>query len=560
MNVAECIAEALVAEGVRLAAGITGQSIGHLADALSQRREVSFLYTRQERVAIDIADGFARVAGSAAVVFTDAGPAAANAMGGLVNSWGDSTPVLLFAGHNDRFIMPDGETKAIPFKSLFGPVSKWVAVIDDPSQLTTIMRRAFIALRSGRAGPVVIGLPYDVSSMPLPGFAYEPVSARRVVRGAGDPASIAEAVELIAAAKRPYLYAGSGVLASEATAELVDFAALLTLPVATTLNGKSAFPENHPLALGIGGFGRALYGSLPATVLAESADLVVTIGCGFKQHAKITPFPQPFKHIQIDVDAGELHKTGLADVAILGDAKIVLRQMTDQARATLAKGRLAQVASRLAEIQALRQRWQAVSKPLLESNEAPVNPFRVIGELMKLANPDKTILLHDAGSVRGSTCQHWPATQPRSFLGFGVQSAMGWSIGAAAGAKKAAPHKLVVAVIGEEAFAETALDIETTIRCAAPILVIVKNNSAFKDRDGGGSARLAEVRFGGSADICAFATALGAKAYRVENPAKLSTALRSAIADVESGTTAVVEVLTKRVKTSLYAQWEGVTP
>ena len=291
MNVAEAIAEAVVAEGARLAAGITGQSVGHIADALSLNPDMTMVYVRQERVAVDICDGYARVTGNPGIVFTDAGPAATNLLGGWVNSWGDSTPVLFFAGHNNRYSSPRRQTKEIPLADIFGPVSKWVAMINDPSQVAEVIRRAYVKLRSGRPGPVVIGVPYDVTSMPMEDFYYDPVSARPRIRSGGDPAAIEAAVDLLAGARNPYVYVGAGVLGSKASAQLVELAELLTLPVATTLNGKSAFPENHPLSLGLGGFGRALYSSLPATVTAAKADVVLTVGAGFKQHATTAAMP-----------------------------------------------------------------------------------------------------------------------------------------------------------------------------------------------------------------------------------------------------------------------------
>ena len=556
MNVAQAISKALRLEGVRLAAGITGQSIGHVADAFAEEEGASVFYVRQERAAFDICDGFARACGQPGVVFTDAGPAAANAMGGLVNSMGDSIPVLFFAGHNDRFEVPSGQTKELPFLDLFGPVSKWCAIINDPSQVAEIMRRAFMHLRTGRGGPVVIGMPFDVSSMDIGDFQYEPVSSKPRVRAGGDPDQVRAAIEMIAAAERPYVSVGGGVLASEASAELVELAELLTLPVATTLNGKSAFPEDHPLSLGIGGFARAAYGSLPASVLADSADVIVTIGCGFKRHATRKAPPRAAKHIQIDADANEIHRRHVADIAILGDAKVVLGQLLRAARSRVGMSRLAPLASRLTEVRELKERWAQVSKPLLESNEAPLNPFRVTAELNRLTDPKRTIVLHDAGSVRGSTSQHYIATKPHGFLGFGVQSAMGWTIGASMGAKCAEPNKLVIAIVGEEAFNETALEIETSVRCKAPVLIIVKNNRAFADRDGGVSPNLARVRFGTGIDICSLARALGAQAHHVETPDELTTALEAAIATVEAGTTTIVEVMTKRVKTSLYDLWE----
>ena len=554
MNVAEYISHCLVKEGITLAAGLAGQSIAPLLDRISERDEISLMYARQERVAFDICDGFARAAGRPAVAFADAGAAAANLMGGLVNSWGDSIPVLFFAGHNARTQVESRQTKEIPFVDLFRPVSKWATVIADPAQTQDVMRRAFMQMCTGRPGPVAVGIPVDVAGMKVLDNSYTAVASQARCRSAGDPSQIDKAIRLIVEARRPYLYVGAGVLFSEATEELVRLAELLTLPVATTLNGKSAFPEDNPLSLGIGGFARASYSSLAATVLAETADVIITIGCGFKQHATLTPPNSDVRHIQIDVDPGELNRDRLADVAILGDARLVLRQLTEAARTSV--GKVQPDRTRLAEIEQLKHQWSEISAPLLNSDEVPINPFRVTHELMKQVDPPNTIVLHDAGTVRGTTSQHYVAPTPRAFLGFGVQSAMGWSLGAAMGAKRARPDKLVVAVIGEEAFNETALDIETSLRNDAPILIVVKNNRRHVDQDGGKSRRLAQARFRTGMNIGRLAEALGGRAYRIEQPGELATTLGKAVSDVSGGTTAVVEVLTARVRASLHPLWE----
>ncbi len=557
MNVAQAIAQAVVSEGVRLAAGITGQSVGHVADAVSMSPEVKMVYVRQERVAVDICDGYARMTGTPALAFTDAGPAATNLLGGWVNSWGDSTPILFIAGHNNRFAGRRRQTKELPLEEVFAPVSKWTAMIQDPSQVGDLIRRAFIQLRTGRSGPVVLGIPYDVSSMPCDDFHYEPTTSRPAVRFGGDPAAIHAAIDLLGKAKNPYVYVGSGVLASKASADLVELAELLTLPVATTLNGKSAFPENHPLSLGIGGFGRATYSSLPATITAANADVVLTIGCGFKTHATTGPMPKAAKHIQVDVDANEVHKDSLADVGICGDAQVVLRQLIDAARARLPKERFSPVKARRDELKSLQARWAEVSHPLLNSDQTPINPYRVTHELTKILNPDESVVLHDAGSVRGSTCQHYIATKPRSFLGFGVESAMGWSLGAGIGAKIADPSKTVVSVIGEEAFAETAIDIETAIRSGVATLLVVKNNRAIPATDAGISPNLANMRFKGEGvRPVEVARALGAKAARVEKPGDLAAALKTAVSEVKAGNFYVLEVITGRAPGSLHSRWE----
>jgi acetolactate synthase-1/2/3 large subunit len=328
---------------------------------------------------------------------------------------------------------------------------------------------------------------------------------------------------------------------------MVELAELLTLPVASTLNGKSAFPENHPLSLGKGGVTRATYATLQATRFAEEADVILTVGCSFQRHAFLNPIPEGVAVIQVDVNASELSKETPADNAILGDAKLVLRQMIDLARALLPASRLQPRHDVMQKIDAARQEWVAFSMPILTSDEVPINPFRVTWELCQLVDPDKTIVLHDAGSVRGSTCQHYVATVPHSFVGFGVQSAMGWSLGAAMGAKLAAPEKLVVAFTGDEAFGETAMDLETATASELPILIVMINNRAYQDR---AAIRKAKIKPVG--DYCALARALGVQATRVEDPKALRGALSEAIQHVQSGKSALVEVITKRVATSLY--------
>jgi len=559
MNVAECIVEALVSEGVTLAAGIAGNDIGKLLDAIAARAEIDLMYPRTERVALDICDGFARASGKIGVCYTDSGPAAANLMGAMVNSWGDATPVLHFAGHNNRTSVPSRTTKELPFLEVFSPITKYAEIIREPSQTAEIIRRAFMALRTGRPGPVVIGLPYDVSCMQLDSFHYRPVASRPAVRGGADPAAVTKAIELIGAARRPYVYVGAGVLVAEATEALVRFSELLTLPVATTLNGKSAFPENHPLSLGLGGFVRAAYTTLPAAVTADNADLILTIGAGFRQHATEKVPRDGVQHVQVDVEGLELNRHHDADVALLGDARVVIEQLIEAARTHLPAERLRPLQARLDELGELRARWNTVSEPLLHSREVPINPFRVTAELNRLVDPAKTIILHDSGTVRGSTAQHYMATTPRGFLGFGVASAMGWTVGAAMGARKACPDKLVVAIVGEEAFNETALDIETSVRAHAPVLFIVKNNRhhAWSERAGGKNRKLAVARYETGVDIGALARALGAESIRVENPDAIAEALASGIRTVKAGRTTVIDIVTSRRNGTLDHLWEN---
>jgi thiamine pyrophosphate-dependent acetolactate synthase large subunit-like protein len=555
VNVAEQIAEICRLEGVRLVAGVMGGNATQLVRALDGIPGRHILYCRQERVAVDAADGYARVTGEPAVVFTDAGPGAANTMVGIVNSWGDSVPVLFLppvVGPYDN-VFGRRHSKELPVAELFAPVSKWAMRLSDQGQVDDVMSRAFRLLREPRSGPVVIGVPQALSKEESRGSHYTPVGRPRPLTA--DPADIEKAVQLLAGAQRPYVYVGAGVLTSRATAELRALAELLTLPVATTLNAKSAFPETHPLSLGLGGFAEATYSTLQANRTVAEADVVLTIGAGFKRDAIKAPMPGGIKLIQVDIDPNELNSKAQADVAILGDAKAVLQQLLEAARDSLPKERFEPRADVIGRVADLTRRWWEICEPMLTSNETPINPFRVTKELADLVDHDQTIVLHDAGGTRGYVCQHYQATVPGSFVGYGVQSSMGWTLGAAMGAKVAAPDKLVVAFVGDEAFCETAMDIETSVTCDAPILVVLLNNRADNIRHldqmtgkAGFNPTLGPYRWGGGKNLTEVARALGAKATRVEDPAQLRSALAGGIRSVSEGHTTVVEVVTARTK------------
>jgi acetolactate synthase I/II/III large subunit len=563
MNVAEQLAEICRIEGIRLIAGVMGGSATQIVRALDCIPGRTAVYCRQERVAADVCDGFARVSGEPGVLFTDAGPGAANATAGILNSWGDATPVLFFAPIQDRFeVFAQRFTKELPVVDVFGPISRWTTKLVDPSQVQYVMRHAFGILRATRTGPVVIGLPRDLAKLPAVPYDHMPVPRDR--RIAADPAMIREAVARLGRAERPYLYVGAGARASRATSALVTLAELLSLPVATTLNAKGVMPETHPLSMGIGGWGRATYSTLQAEAAVAEADLVVVIGCGFKRDAVKGPSPDHLSMIQVDVDPDALNDRFPADLTILGDARTVLEQLIAAARAELPSERLAPRPAVATTIASRRAEWLAACEPHLSSGATPIDPFRVTREFASLVDHDRTIVLHDAGGTRGYVAQHYDATVPDGFIGYGVQSAMGWALGAAIGAKVAAPDRLVVAFMGDEAFLEVAMDLESSVVCEIPILVILLNNRADSlaqiDRMSGGrgfNPTLGPVRWNGGRDLAAVARALGAAAEQVAEPGAVRPALARAIDTVNGGRTAVVEVITARAPHMLGHLWRG---
>jgi len=553
MNLAQALVHAFTQEGVTLCCGMGGNSTRAMADAAYSQPGMRMLYTRNERSAVDAADGYARISGKPALIFTDAGPAAANCLCGIVNAHGDSTPMIFIAPSHNSLTNQHRAYKEMPLQSVYSPVTKWTGRIYDERELDQVVRKIFTLLRSGRPSPIVVEVPGDLAGKEIGDYKYEPLAAQKLRTGA-DPDSLEAAARMLIEAKRPLLYAGHGVLIADASAELLELAELLTVPVAVTLAGKSCFPDDHPLCVGIGGWPRGLYATPHATRRTKEADVILTIGCSFQLEASYESFPVPFKMIQIDVDANEMNKKRPADIPLLGDARVILRQLVETVKAMLPKSRLAPKQDVITAIAGEQKAWMEQSMPLLTSQERPINPFRVTWEFSKLVDARRSIVTHDSGSSRGTLSQHYSAPVPRSFVAFGVQSGMGWTLGAAMGMKLAAPDKFVAAFVGDEAFGETGMELETAARNKLPVLWVLLNNSLPRDKVDVKKQPGYADRHALTGDYVAMAKALGCEGLRVDDPAELSATLKRAIDAVNGGAPTLLEVKSKRVEGQLWGK------
>ena len=267
------------------------------------------------------------------------------------------------------------------------------------------------------------------------------------------------------AAKRPVIYVGAGVLKAGATAELVRLAELLSIPVMTTLPGKSAFPENHPLSLGLGGFPISQLGTPHSLQFSADADLVLALGNSFGDQAtRAKSWPRGVKLIHQNLDYADINQQYQADVALVGDARLALNDLVAAVEDRLPKAGRGRKPEVVASIAKAKQAWLDAWLPKLTSNEVPLNPFRVTWDFMHAVDRQNTLVTHDAGAVRGHSCHHYEAIIPHGFVGFGTQSEMGWSLGAAMGIKLAHPDKLVADFIGDGSFGMVGLDLETAVR------------------------------------------------------------------------------------------------
>jgi len=538
MRVVDAISEILKREGVEFLSCYPTNTLIEAAASAGIRPIVC----RQERVGVGIADGFTRVTNGKRIgVFTmQAGPGAENAFSGITTAYSDSVPVLLLPVGHAR----DTSQVFHFFRSVqsYAPVTKWAEEITLASQVPDVMRRAFSHLKMGRLGPVLVEIPNDAAVEEFPGAAVNYAPVKRTVSGANTGA-VAEAAKVLAQARAPVIIAGQGVLYAEASDEIVELAELLQAPVTTTLEGKSAFPEHHPLSLGTGA------GVMPRPVhtFLQKADVIFAIGASLTKHSIVAaPLPEGKTIIHATNDERDLNKHYPADYPILGDAKPVLRQFTEAVKDVLgSKNRDADGVA--AEIKKGKEEWLAEWMPKLTSNEKPLNPYRVMWEFMNLFDRKDVIVTHDAGSPRNQLVPFYQAPAPRSYIGWGKSHALGTGLGLIMGAKLAAPEKFCVNFMGDAAFGMTGLDFETAVRNNIPTLTIVLNNNFMAAETH--SMQASHERYGTMnilGNYADLARSLGGWSERVEEPGQIVPALQRARKVTDDGKAALLEFITSR--------------
>lgn len=537
MKVVDAIAEILKREGVEFFSCFPTAPMIEAAASAGIRPVIC----RQERVGVGIADGFSRVKNGRRIgVFAmQAGPGAENAFAGVATAFSDSSPLLVLPAGNARSV-----AQSFPFfRSVrsFAAVTKWVEELTLPEQAPEVMRRAFSLLKMGRLGPVMIELPADVATADFNAadIKYEPVKA---TRSAGNPRDVAEAARALVRAKNPIICAGQGVLYAEASDDLVELAELLGIPVMTTLEGKSAFPENHPLSLGTG----SGVGPQPVYQFLGKADVLFGIGSSLTRHSIVFAAIPPGKTIiHATNDERDINKHYNADYPILGDAKLVLRQFIDAVK-DLGQGKKAERNGAVAaQIKEARDAWLKEWMPKLASNEKPINPYRVMWEFINAVDPKDAIVTHDSGSPRNQLVPFYRATTPRGYIGWGKSHSLGTGLGLTMGAKLAAPDKFCVNFMGDAAFGMTGLDFETAARCGIPILTVVLNNSSMAAETSHMTASHERYRtrdLGGN--YAEMGKALGGYAEKIERPDDVAPALQRARRATQEGRAALLEFIT----------------
>ena len=503
------------------------------------------IVARQERVAENMADGFSRTTNGdkIGVVTVQQNAGAENAFAGIAQAYTDSSPVLFLPGHAGRDLV--GVRPTFDAVVNYAGTTKWADQIPSAAEVVSRFRRAFTLLRSGRPSPVLLEIPADLAAEDFgPGaLDYHPVPR---MRSSADPQAIRDAIQLLVAAERPMIWAGQGVLYSGASLELTELAEQLAAPVMTTLMGKSAFNERHPLSLGNGGHSCTSM----VTDYLEKCDAVLAVGCSLTRTVFAPIIPANRRIVHVTVDSRDVNKDYVADVAALGDVKLVLQQMLEQLQSVDrggSTGNLSATREKVeSHIRSVRKTWDARWRSKLKSNEVPLNPYRVIGDFMKTVDPTSAIVTHDSGNPRDQLAPIYESTVPRSYLGWGHSTQLGFSLGASMGAKLAAPEKLVVNFMGDAALGMVGMDLETAVREQIPILTMLLNNSAMgnyeqyipKAVEAYGTKQLS----GNYSDV---ARGLGVYAERIERPAEIIPAIQRGIAMIREGRPVLLEFITR---------------
>ncbi|GAA5164991.1 thiamine pyrophosphate-binding protein [Pseudonocardia eucalypti] len=526
---ADLVVESLAVEGVTHVFGLPGTTVMDLIDALARDGRIRYLSTRHEQVAGFMADGFSRAGGAPGVCLASRGPGAANLAIAVQNAHDESVPMLVLIGQVPGSITERRSFEEMDVVAAFRPMTKWAVEIHRPERIPELLQRAVRTAVTGRPGPVVVSLPLDV----LQAAAPEEVTPGPRVRfhpPAPDPAGVAEAAALLAAAERPAIIAGGGARDRAALLELADAA---SAPVVSTWLRKNAVPNGHPAYLGPLGYGAHEV----SDQLVRDADVIVALGCRFSEFTtkRWTLVPPSARLVHVDVDPAELGRVYPPRVGLVSDATAAAHALT------AALPRL--VAADGGRAERRRQRREALRKEYEDASALPpsepdgsgaggVSSPALTRAARNLAMRQGIVLVQDVHTFGPWMARHVAVDRPDSYYG-SAGGAMAWGFPAAMGMALARPDQRVVAISGDGSFWMVAQDLETCVRERIPVLNVIVNNYAYgntRDRQRTAHGGRYHGVFLGNPDFAAYARLLGAHGVRVTADGELEPAIAEALA------------------------------
>ena len=537
MKVVDAVAKVLKAEGVEY---LFAYPVNPIIEAAA-KLDIRPIIVRQERIGLHMADAMSRItSGEKIGVFCmQSGPGSENAFGGVAQAYGDSAPIVVLPGGYSRSVtqIQPNFNSALNYRH----VTKSCEQVTMPDAVPEAMRRAFTQVRNGRPRPALVEFPSDIFGEEISdSFDPKPVPT---VRYGPDSASIETAAEALLDAECPIIYAGQGVHYAQAWDSLKELAELLGAPVTTSLGGKSAFPEDHPLALGSGG--RAI--PKPVHHFLQKTDLILGIGCSFTRTGFGVRIPDGKRVIHATLDPADINKDVPVETALVGDAGLILDGLVEAVRDRSNGASEERRAAVTGEISAVKAEWLDQWKAKLTSDEVPMTPYRVISDLLHTVDVKNTIITHDAGSPRDQMSPFWQSVAPLTYIGWGKTTQLGYGLGLAMGAKLARPDALCVNVWGDAAIGFTGMDFETAVRERIPILSVLFNNFSMAIEIPIMPVSTEKFR---STDISGhyadMAKAFGGYGERVETPDQIIPAIQRGIQKTQEGTPALLEFITAK--------------
>lgn len=547
--------------------GLCGHTNIALLAAMEKSDTISFVNVRHEQIAAHAADGYARATQRTGVVLTHLGPGLTNAATGVANAALDSIPLVVIAGDVPTHYFGKHPHQEINLHAdaaqyeIYRPFVKRAWRVDQPHLVAEVLDKAFTLAESGRPGPVLVDVPMDVFSAEVDVATFDRVigNTRALARPSLDEAVAERIVRNLLDAERPALYVGGGIVASGAAAELAEFAGLLSLPVAHSLMGKGAVPDDSPLVLGMTGF----WGTAFTNETTRTADWILALGTRFAEADSSSWYPEytfdipGTKLMQIDIDPAELGRNYPLEIGALADLKAALTVLVRVARRLVPDG--VDRGELLAQIAASRASAKLQNADARISDAWPMRPERILAETREVL-PADAIITTDVGWNKNGVGQQFDILTPGTFLTPGGFATMGFGAPAAVGAKIARPDRVVVSLVGDGGFGQNPAVLATAREENVPVVWVVMNNNAFGTIAGLEKAAF-DTTYGtvfGSAedpmytDFAAIAEAYGVTGIKVGSAAEFKPALERAIA---LGRPVVIDVSMVNVPTPTTGHW-----
>lgn len=531
---AEALVESLKEEGVKHIFGIPGGAMIDVYDVLYDEEEIDHILTRHEQGAAHAADGYARATGGPGVCMATSGPGATNLTTGITNAYMDSSPVIAITGQVPKSLLGTDAFQEADMLSTLLPNTKHNFMLRDASEIPERVNYAFKIATTGRPGPVHLDFPKDVQNDEVEVEIPAEAEYEKEPRFEPSDEEIEEVVELLAEADRPLIFAGGGVVLSEAWPELRDLAEALQVPVITSTMAKGVIPEDHPLALGIMG----MHGRMTANIAVTECDILLGVGVRFddRQTGDVKHFAPKADIIHVDIDPVEIGKNVRVDVPIEADAKTALKRMNEYVESSSISRSADQWNERVSKL-------KGKFEPRMDYDETPIKPQRVIKEAMEVLEED-AILTAEVGQCQMWAAHFYDVKKPRKFINSGGLGTMGFGFPAAIGAKVGRPDCQVIDVAGDGSFLMNSQELATAVENDIPVVVAVFNNRYLgmvkQWQDLFYDERRSATDLGQSPDFAELAESYGAYGATVTRPSEVAPKLQEAL---DCGKPAVLDII-----------------